>query len=82
MARDRGDEGFTPGKLRAELDEIAGLADALEIVVGAHEDDRDRSERAIGALAAQISRRVDALYIEIHEALDDPKSFLGRKGRG
>jgi hypothetical protein len=76
MARETEDEPLTPQRLRDELDEIAGLADALAIV---SEDDSDRGKRAIGALANQISRSLDALYGEVHDALNDPTSFLGKR---
>jgi hypothetical protein len=68
----------TPHRLSHELDNIAGLADALAIV---SDVEGDRSKRTIGALASEVSRCLDALYAEGHDALDDPTSFLEKRVR-
>ena len=47
-------DAMTPQRLRQDLDEIAGLAFVRD-------NDSDRSKRAIGALANEVSRRLDAL---------------------
>jgi hypothetical protein len=75
------DDTLTPARLRCDLDEIAGLADALALIADREDE---RTSRAIASLACEISRRIDALYDEVHEAMSDPASFMGagkRKGR-
>jgi hypothetical protein len=78
MTRQDESDPITPHRLSHELDDIAGLADALAIV---SDVEGDRSKRAIGALANEISRRLDALYAEVQDALEDPTSFLGKRVR-
>lgn len=76
MTKQDDSDPMTPRRLSHELDDIAGLADALTII---SDDEGDRCKRATRALANEISRRLDALYAEIHDALDDPTSFLGKR---
>lgn len=69
---------LTPQRLSHELDDIADPADALAIV---SDNDGGCSKCAIGALANDMSRRLDALYAEAHDALEEPTSFLGKRVR-
>jgi hypothetical protein len=50
-------------------------------VAADEENDRDRYRRVVSALAYQISADLDVLDGELHDALDDPKSFLGKRAR-
>jgi hypothetical protein len=67
-------EPLTPARLQHELDDIAGLADALAIIASQEDE---RASRAVASLANQISQRLEALYGEVHEARNDPESFMG-----
>jgi len=69
-------DAMTPQRLSQDLDEIAGLA-----FVSDNDGDRSRSKRAIGALANEVSGRLDALYAKAHDALEGSDKLSRKAGK-
>lgn len=68
-----------PAEIVHELDDLAGLADALCLLSEAGRGGDERCVRAMSAIAQQISVRVDALSEEVRTALTDPAAYMGQK---